>query len=253
MPHPIRFFAVSAVSLRRSQARGGFTLIELLTVIAVIGVLVAILIPVVGVTRASARKAECTSNQRQIVTALRLHAAENRDMLPITNIESGSPWTRSETFLAYLPMQQRGGSGSGKWEHPVLICPSVSRPTDGASVMDIRETYNSSAAMNGPNAEGELGMSETVPRRLVTITNPASTPILIEGKLIGPTYVNSGYFARWGSHVRLDLGVAPDATRRLDYPHRGAMNVAMVDGSVRSWTPADFVAKVDELVWRGVK
>lgn len=119
--------------------------------------------------------------------------------------------------------------------------------------MDIRETYNSSAAMNGPNAEGELGMSETAPRRLVTITNPASTPLLIEGKLIGPTYVNSGYFARWGSHVRLDLGVAPDATRRLDYPHRGAMNVAMVDGSVRSWRPADFVEKVDELVWRGVK
>lgn len=233
--------------------RSAFTLLELLAVVAVIGVLVAILIPVVGAVRASARKAECVSNQRQVVTALRLHAAEHRDLLPVTNIQSGLPWTRTATFLSYLPAQQRGSSGSGKWEHPVLVCPAVSKPSDGASGLEIRETYNASAALNGPNGSGELGLSETVARRLVTIMNPAATPMLIEGKLIGPTYVNSGYFARWASHVRPDLGVAPDATRRLDYPHGGSMNVAMVDGSVRSWRPADFEANVDELVWRGVR
>lgn len=253
LPRAAGFFVLSGFGVRRGRAGGGFTLVELLVVIAVIGVLAAILIPVVGKVRGAARKAECVSNQRQIVTALRMHAADNRDLLPITNIQSGLPWTRSATFLVYLPSRQRGGSGSGQWEHPVLVCPGVSKPSDGASGMEIRETYNASAALNGPNGSGELGLSETVARRLVTITNPAATPMLIEGKLIGPTYVNSGYFARWASHVRPDLGVAPDETARLDYPHGGSMNVAMVDGSVRSWRPEDFVAKVDELVWRGVK
>lgn len=43
-----------------------FTLIELLTVIAIIGILAAILIPVVGAVRESARNAQCVSNLRQI-------------------------------------------------------------------------------------------------------------------------------------------------------------------------------------------
>jgi prepilin-type processing-associated H-X9-DG protein/prepilin-type N-terminal cleavage/methylation domain-containing protein len=43
-----------------------FTLIELLTVIAVIGILAAILIPVVGRVRDAARSAVCISNLRQL-------------------------------------------------------------------------------------------------------------------------------------------------------------------------------------------
>jgi prepilin-type processing-associated H-X9-DG protein/prepilin-type N-terminal cleavage/methylation domain-containing protein len=62
--------------------RIGFTLIELLTVIAVIGVLAGLLIPVVGKVRATARNAQCVSNLRQIGTALNLYAQDNKGNYP---------------------------------------------------------------------------------------------------------------------------------------------------------------------------
>lgn len=81
---------------RRFSGRAGFTLIELLTVIAIIGILAAILIPVVGAVRESARGAECVSNLRQIATGMQLYANENGERFPN---QRGSGWTRMITII----------------------------------------------------------------------------------------------------------------------------------------------------------
>ena len=65
----------SAPALRDPRA---FTLIELLTVIAIIGILAAIIIPVTGRVRASARSAKCAANLRQTAQALLLYASNDR-------------------------------------------------------------------------------------------------------------------------------------------------------------------------------
>jgi prepilin-type N-terminal cleavage/methylation domain-containing protein/prepilin-type processing-associated H-X9-DG protein len=75
----------------QKQWEKGFTLIELLTVIAIIAILAAILIPVVGSVREQARRAVCQSNLRQLANAGHLYAADHDDAFPAVG-QIINPW-----------------------------------------------------------------------------------------------------------------------------------------------------------------
>ncbi len=66
------------IPARRTATCQGFTLIELLTVIAIIGILAAILIPTVSRVRETAKRAKCMSNVRQITIGLINSANTNK-------------------------------------------------------------------------------------------------------------------------------------------------------------------------------
>ena len=59
-----------------------FTLVELLVVIAIIGILAALLMPVLSRTKSSAGKATDLNNLKQIMDAIHLYASDNGDGLP---------------------------------------------------------------------------------------------------------------------------------------------------------------------------
>lgn len=64
--------------------RSGFTLIELMVVIAIIGILAAILVPVLIRARFQTYHAACVQNERNLATSLELYSLENGQLFPDT-------------------------------------------------------------------------------------------------------------------------------------------------------------------------
>ena len=136
-----------AATPRPRFRRTGFTLIELLTVIAIIGILAAIIIPTVGKVRESAKSAACKSNLRQIGLAVTIYANE-RGFYPPSRAKSGGPsgepagqlWP--EFLRPYLNAKDSATASSSQGTRSTVgVCPSRSI-TPPAANEENRATYS---------------------------------------------------------------------------------------------------------------
>ena len=113
-----------------SRASRAFTLVELLVVVGIIAVLVAILLPVMGQARESARRTVCLSNLRQVHAIFNLYAIENRDAVPLgyrRNIKQFNSMVYSVTtgkFCVFGILYMNGKMA----EPEVFFCPSNADP-----------------------------------------------------------------------------------------------------------------------------
>lgn len=110
--------------------RAGFTLVELLVVIAVIGLLAAILFPVFARARAKAQQTTCLSNVKQFAAAFELYLSDWDDAYPSVgnywaNNSRGSDWVRViQPGVPGAVAAEQGSLYSYVKNNNVFICPS---------------------------------------------------------------------------------------------------------------------------------
>ena len=227
-----------------STRRNAFTLIELLTVIAIIAVLSAIVIPAIGQARANARASVGASNLRQIGVAVKLYSSENNGRLPYVTIKkedwneahpdpddkvSGDQqWTKQ--IRDFLPQQSASLTAR---EHELFVCPNAEYYDASGALLspeNISRTYAATYAMYGLNESRRL--DSRVQRNLNAISEPSNTILVIDGKQAGTS--SACYSAVNWSQAQTDIATASSsATARIDFRQPGeSMNVLYVDGHI---------------------
>lgn len=88
----------------RHRSAAGFTIVELLVVIAVIGILVAILLPAVQEARESARRIQCTNHLKQIGLAVNQYFVDRGTFPPSGIINHGNGEYRTEERDIIYPL-----------------------------------------------------------------------------------------------------------------------------------------------------
>jgi len=145
--------------------RRAFTLIELLVVIAIIAILAAILFPVFAQARASARKAACISNNKQVVLGVLMYAQDFDEALPFCANNGDASKPRVDWYDAIEPYIKVGAqlyatppAGGFPRSQPVFwICPDFANrtvpmaPGDPTPFLDVDMSYDPSRGYSANN------------------------------------------------------------------------------------------------------
>jgi prepilin-type N-terminal cleavage/methylation domain-containing protein/prepilin-type processing-associated H-X9-DG protein len=101
-------------------SRAAFTLIELLVVIVIVAILAALLLPVLGRTKESARATACLSNLHQVGIALQIYVSDSNNKMPVMRDVSTDPAVAATNTFPAIHQVLAAQLGNTN----VLRCPS---------------------------------------------------------------------------------------------------------------------------------
>jgi prepilin-type processing-associated H-X9-DG protein len=194
--------------------------LELLVVIAIIGVLIALAVPAVQKVRATANRAECTNNLRQIGLALQQYHATHRVLPPGISFQNDKdpyplqswlakllPYVEQEdlwllTLLAY--QQDRHFSKNPPHIGFDFVVPLFGCPADGrtASAQDSRgyhaalTSYLGCEGLNLNTHDGVLYLDSRV--RMQDIADGTSNTLMVGERPPGPDFWYGWWYGGYG-------------------------------------------------------
>jgi prepilin-type N-terminal cleavage/methylation domain-containing protein len=172
--------------------RHGFTIIELLMVIAIIGILGALLLPVLGRAKEIAKRTACVNSLKQVNLAIRFYADDCADSLPV--LPEPDPYPNGVgAYYKQMVKQYLGLTGPVSPNEKIFLCPSDR--TFCTQVQHAFTSYTFNGYETGPNS-----IPRITGHKLGSIKNPTKAVLAGEAKaffggawhpLVDPDHVDS--------------------------------------------------------------
>lgn len=228
--------------LNMKHVRQHFTLIELLTVISIIAILAALLLPALNRAREKARESSCKNNLKQIGLLVSFYNGDNDGYNIIGNFDGILLWWNYAD--AYLRNKTASEIVSDGFASPIMRCPTqkyddgyaLNLPKPGSSY-----SYNTHVS----NSRGWPTFSK------INHVKNVSTRMLIGDGYLGPgkTYIDY----TWGWDKTGGIGSSTVTIYRMQTLHSRGANYLWMDGHVEGRRSGDMkiseVNALDDPTW----
>lgn len=165
---------------------------ELLMVIAIVGVLAALLLPALSQARTRAARATCINNLHQINLATRMYADDHQDAIVLPSRTSYSP-TSFQLYKQFVK-SEAGYNGKSSVSEKLFACPSDTfyyswggGPGQFHNTGFCRQSFTdfTSYGFNGGNRRS-TNYPGIAGRRLTSVHHPARTVLIVEAAAMTP-------------------------------------------------------------------
>lgn len=216
-------------SHRNGRARG-FTLIEIMVVVAIIGTLVGLLLPVLANARAAAKRTQCLSNLHQIYLACELYVNNHMGSYPPAygrytrdGQKINGAWDYS-TVVGSPGTVLPGTVFEGQSVDRVLQCPCFKGTANWANDPHSGYNYNTSYIGHGENE------AIPAPAQATDVEKPGSTALFGDGEYIS----GANKFMRAPFPNPGDVSFNGRYAGTQGFRHQGKTNVVFCDGHAES-------------------